>query len=163
VQARGSRRQARVQRIALNREATVVDTTSLKSLHTALIDAEQGYDTAVRDAEDPEMRALFEELRALHQEAHADVHAILVGKGEQPDETGSFMSMVHKTVISVRAAITGLDRPSLASFASGEERILKDYDAAIEETRADAPVVDRLRRHRDALQEVVSRMKLQAD
>jgi uncharacterized protein (TIGR02284 family) len=141
----------------------VVDTTSLKSLHTALIDAEEGYDTAVRDADGPEMRAVFEELRTLHQEAHADVHAMLVGNGEQPDETGSFMSMVHKTVVSVRAALTGLDRPSLTSFASGEERILNDYDAAIEESRGDAPVVDRLRRHRDALQEVVSRMKLEAN
>jgi uncharacterized protein (TIGR02284 family) len=150
------------QRIARNREATVVDTAALKSLHTALIDAEEGYDTAVRDADGPEMRALFEELRALHQKAHADVHAILVGKGEQPDETGSFMSMVHKTVVSVRAAITGLDKPSLTSFANGEERILKDYDAAIEESRDDQPVATQLRRHRDALQEVVSRMKLQA-
>jgi uncharacterized protein (TIGR02284 family) len=140
----------------------VADTASLKSLHTALIDAEEGYDTAIRDAEGPEMRALFEELRALHSEAHTDVHAILVGEGEQPDEAGSFMSMVHKTVISVRAAITGLDIPSLSSFASGEERILQDYDAAIEERRDDAPAADRLRRHRDALQEVVSRMKLQA-
>lgn len=140
----------------------MVDTTSLKSLHTALIDAEEGYDTAVKDAEGPEMRAIFQELRALHQEAHADVHAILVGKGEQPDEAGSFMSMVHKTVVSVRAAVTGLDKPSLTSFANGEERILKDYDAAIEESRGDAPVVDQLRRHRNALQEVVSRMKLQA-
>ena len=72
------------------------------------------------------------------------------------------MSMVHKTVISVRAAITGLDKPSLSSFASGEERILKDYDAAIEDCRDDPPVADRLIRHRDALQQVVSRMKLQA-
>jgi uncharacterized protein (TIGR02284 family) len=162
AQAPGSRPEARTQRIAQNREAKVVDTAALKSLHTALIDAEEGYDTAVRDAEGPEMRALFEELRALHREAHADVHAILVGRGEEPDETGSFMSMVHKTVVSVRAALTGLDKPSLTSFASGEERILKDYDAAIEECGEDAPAADRLRRHRDALQQVVSRMKLEA-
>ena len=44
----------------------MMDTASLKSLHTALIDAEEGYETAITDAEGPEMKALFEEIRDLH-------------------------------------------------------------------------------------------------
>jgi Domain of unknown function (DUF2383) len=41
------------------------------------------------------------------------------------------MGTVHKTVISVRSATTGLDENSLSSFASGEERIIDKYDEAL--------------------------------
>ena len=61
------------------------------------------------------------------------------------------MSIVHKAVISVRSAITGLDRSSLASFVGGEKRIVGAYDEAIQENRDDASVVARLQRSRSEL------------
>ena len=138
------------------------DTESLKSLHTTLIDAEKGYETAIADAEAPEMKAIFEKLSALHAKAHADVHAILLAKGERPDESGSFLSTVHKTVISVRSAVKGLDRSSLPSFADGEERIVGAYDRAIDDTGASDPALDTLRGDREALVAAIAQMKAQA-
>jgi uncharacterized protein (TIGR02284 family) len=138
------------------------DTESLKSLHTTLIDAEKGYETAIADATAPDMKALFERLSALHARAHADVHAILLEKGERPDESGSFLSLVHKTVISVRSAVKGLDRSSLPSFADGEERILGAYDQAIADAGPADPAVATLRRDREALAAAVAEMKAKA-
>ncbi len=132
---------------------------SLKSLHTALIDAMQGYEMAIESAESREIKTVFEEMRLNHRRAHADVDALLRAKGETPDESGSFMSTVHKTVIAVRSATTGLDYSSLKSFADGEERNLKAYDDAIQESAGDKLVVDKLTPHRHRLIGMIARMK----
>ena len=137
-------------------------TESLKSLHTTLIDAEKGYETAIRDAQAPDMKAIFEQLSALHARAHDDVHKILIGRGERPDESGSFLSVVHKAVISVRAAVAGLDRTSLPSFVDGEERIVGVYDRAIAETTAADPAREALQSHRRSLLAVIADMKAKA-
>lgn len=140
----------------------MADTESLKSLHTTLIDAEKGYETAIADAEAPEMKAIFEKLSALHAQAHSDVHAILLAKGEHPDESGSFLSVVHKTVISVRSAVKGLDRSSLPSFVDGEERIVGAYDQAIADTGASDVAADTLLKDREALIAAISELKAKA-
>jgi len=138
------------------------DVESLKSLHTVLIDAEKGYETALADAEAPAMKAIFEEMAALHAKAHSDVHAILLDKGERPDEGGSFLSVVHKTVISVRSAVKGLDRSSLPSFADGDERLLGYFDRAIEDAGAADPAVAVLRKDREALVAAIAELKAKA-
>jgi uncharacterized protein (TIGR02284 family) len=126
-------------------------TDSLKSLHTVLVDAEKGYETAIEDAQDAQVKAAFETFSALHARAHADVHALLVAQGESPDESGSFLSIVHKTVISVRSALAGLDRSSLPSFLDGEERIVQAYDKAISDAGSTGPAYEALTRDRQAL------------
>lgn len=84
-------------------------THSLAALHTALVDARNGYEEAIRRAERPDLKAIFQRVKALHQDAHAELHQALLARGFTPDESGSFMSTVHRTVISVRSAVVGLD------------------------------------------------------
>jgi len=138
------------------------DNESLKSPHTTLIDAEKGYDTAIADGEAADMKAIFGAMRALHGKAQADVHAILIARGERPDESGSFLSLVHKTVISVRSAVAGLDRSSLPSFIDGEERIVGAYDQAISDVGPSDPAAETLRKDRDALVAAISEMRAKA-
>lgn len=140
----------------------MTDNGSLKSLHTTLVDAQKGYETAIADAETPEIKAFFERIASLHQRAHSDIHAILLAKGERADDSGSFLSVVHKTVISVRSAVAGLDRSSLPSFADGEERIVGAYDRAIADLGASDPSGGTLRMHRDALVATIAEMKQMA-
>lgn len=111
----------------------MADNRSLKSLHTALIDARKGYETVLKEAEEGEMKALFRRMIVQHEAARCEVHQLLTSRGETPDEDGSFMASVHKTVISVRSAVSGLGRNALSSSADGEERIVETYDEAIEE------------------------------
>ena len=63
---------------------------------------------------------------ALKEKDHSEIHAGLSKLGEKPDDSGSFMSTVHKTVISVRSAVTGLGSNALSSFVMGEEQIIKE-------------------------------------
>jgi hypothetical protein len=72
------------------------------------------------------------------------------------------MSLVHKTVISVRSAVTGLDRPSLNAFASGEERIVSAYDEAVQESRDDSAVVEKLTRRKTQLLDMIASLKTRA-
>jgi uncharacterized protein (TIGR02284 family) len=133
----------------------MADNGSLASLHTALIDARNGYDEAIRDAEEPELKAIFSRLKLAHEKAHAELHNLLLARGLKPDDGGSFMSTVHKTMISVRSAVTGLNEEALSAFVEGEERIVEDYNRAIKDNPDDAAVVGLLQQQKAALQDEI--------
>ena len=135
------------------------DNHSLASLHTAIVDARNGYETAIARAQSPDLKAVFQRLDALHETAHAELHEALLARGLKPDDAGSFMSLVHETVISARSAIVGLDDTSLSAFASGEERIVADYDKAIEGNRDDGSLVALLERQKAKLEAEIGAMK----
>jgi uncharacterized protein (TIGR02284 family) len=141
----------------------MADKGSVASLHTALIDALKGYEEAIQDAEQPELRMVFRRLRLVHEKAHAELHHLLLARGMKPDERGAFMSTVHKTIISVRSAVTGLDEASLSAFADGEERIVGQYNSAIEDNHDDAAVVGLLERQKEALKDEIRVMRATAD
>ncbi|QKD05262.1 ferritin-like domain-containing protein [Mesorhizobium loti] len=133
----------------------------LSRLHTTLVDARAGYETAIDDAETAKLKAMFEQMFAIHGAAHSDIDKALVAKGEKPDESGSFMSTVHKAVISVRSAVTGVDENSLSSFVSGEQRIVEQYDEAIQD-ELDASTVAMLQYHKSRLLGMITRMQQNA-
>ena len=98
---------------------------------------------------------------ALRDRHHEELHTLLRSGGETPDDSGSFMATVHKTVIGVRAAVTGLDKNSLSSFASGEEEIVDQYDKAIAEAKGGAGE-DVLTRQKAELTSKIADMKRMA-
>ena len=140
-------------------ETFVTDKDSLIALHTALIDASHGYDEAIEDSERSDLRVMFQGAKALHDKAHAAIHEVLLARGLKPDDGGSFMSSVHKTVISVRPAVAGLGLKSLSAFASAEERIAQAYDRAIEGNADDRALVGLLERQKAELEQAISQMK----
>jgi uncharacterized protein (TIGR02284 family) len=142
-------------------ELDMSNNDSIVELHTALIDACNGYDEAIKDAQKPDLVALFQRAKALHEKAHANIHAILSARGVTPDEKGSFMSNVHETVISVRSAVVGLDKGSLSAFASGEERLIDAYQA-IQSNSDGGPARAALEQQRSALSELVGEMQRKA-
>ena len=105
-----------------------VDT--LKSLHTALIDSREGYKEALADAEGKSLTPLFQRIIELRTRHHSELHNLLLAGGEVPDDSGSFMSTVHRTVVKVRATLTGLDENVLPALIDGEERIIGYYEDA---------------------------------
>jgi uncharacterized protein (TIGR02284 family) len=131
---------------------------SLKKLHTDLVDNRNGYEEAVKDAEPP-LNAFFAEMVALKEKDHAELHGALSRLGEKPDEDGSFMSTVHKTVISVRAAVTGLGTNALSSFVMGEEQIVDAYDTALKDFASDPEIVATLTRQKATLLTKIAQMK----
>ena len=137
----------------------MTDSDSLKTLHTGLVDACNGYEEAIQDAEQSNMKALFERAKRTHEKAHDEIHRLLVGRGANPDDSGSFMTTVHKTVISLRSAVTGLNNNSLSAFAGGEERLIGEYDKAIEDNVDDLQIAGLLERQKAEIEELIDDMK----
>jgi hypothetical protein len=57
------------------------------------------------------------------------------------------MATVHKTIIKVRAATTGLDS-SLSSFVMGEEQVVEEYNKALKECALDPTIVATLHKQK---------------
>ena len=104
---------------------------TLTSLHTALVDSRNGYEEALKDAEGKGLTPLFRDMIALRSRDAAELSRLLTALGAQVDNEGSFMSAVHRTVISIRSVFSELDESILPGLIDGEERILGYYDEAI--------------------------------
>ena len=138
-------------------------TDHLKSLHTALIDARNGYKEALEDAEGKGMTSLFRELMMLHTR-DADVLAThLNALGEVVDDNGSFMSTVHRTVMNIRSLFGGLDESILPGLIDGEERILGYYDESIQTSATGTAEHTALVTQRQALHQKIADMKMRKD
>ena len=129
----------------------------MKSLHTVVIDARNGYEEALKDAEGRGLTPLFRDMMGLHQSHAEALAADLVRHGHTPDEKGSFLSAIHRTVISIRSLFGGLDESILPGLIDGEERVLSYYDEAL----SDCPPSETasLATQRAELQDKIDRMK----
>jgi uncharacterized protein (TIGR02284 family) len=138
-------------------------TDHLKSLHTALIDARNGYEEALEDAEGKGMTPLFRELMVLHTSDAEALAAHLSTLGEIVDEQGSFMSTVHRTVMNVRSLFGGLDESILPGLIDGEERLLGYYDEAIQTSTTGTAEHTTLVKQRQTLHQKIAGMKMRKD
>ncbi len=131
---------------------------ALKKLHTVLIDSRNGYDEALRDADGGGLTPLFREMIALREAHHHEIDAHLRDAGERPDESGSFMTAVHRTIFKIRSLMSGLDDSVLPGLIDGEERILTYYDDVL--SRAPSPAVaSTLNAQALTLREKIARMR----
>lgn len=105
---------------------------ALKSLHTLLVDSKNGYEEALSDAEGKGLTPLFHEMIALRDSHHGVIDTQLRAAGETPDESGSFLTFVHKTIFKVASVFTGLDESVLPGLIDGETRIAKHYEEVLE-------------------------------
>lgn len=132
---------------------------SLKKLHTALVDTRSAYELALKDTDDVEVAGICKEMISLRHTDHQELHQSLILAGEVPDEKGSFMSVVHETVVGVRAALTGISKKTLPAFASGEENIVGEYDDALREMSGDPKITEILNRQKQNLLTKIAEMK----
>jgi uncharacterized protein (TIGR02284 family) len=131
----------------------------LKTLHTNAIDACHGYEEALNDAEGRGMTPLFRDMIALHTTNAEDLASILSRSGHLPDQTGSFMSTVHRVVISLRALFGGLDSTILPGLIDGETRNTKSYDQALERTDGSPELRGLLEKQRRRIEDAIMRME----
>ena len=135
---------------------------ALKTLHTSLIDSRNGYEEALEDAEGKDLTPLFREMIDMRNTHAGELEPYLTALGETPDDDGSFMSTVHRTVISIRSILTDLDDSILPGLIDGEERIVKGYDEAIRLAPQTSGEYQALRAQRAAVQKKIDAMKSMA-
>ena len=133
----------------------------LKSLHTSAIDARNGYQEALEDAEGKGMTPLFRDMIVLHQGNATELARELTKANEIPDEDGSFMSMVHKTIMDVRSLFNGLDASVLPGLIDGEKRNVAKYDDALKVARLEPNVESLLTAQRGRIAQKIALMETQ--
>jgi uncharacterized protein (TIGR02284 family) len=135
----------------------------LKALHTSAIDARNGYQEALKDAAGRGMTPVFHDMMTLHADNAAELGRELVKANELPDDEGSFMTTVHKTIMDVRSLFDKLDESVLPGLIDGEKRNVSKYDEALKRAGAPASVVTLLIRLRDKLAQKIAQMQATAE
>ena len=137
----------------------------LKSLHTSAIDARNGYREAlkdaagIREAEGKGMMPLFRDMMNLHDANATELGRELVKVNELPDEEGSFMTVIHKTIMDVRSLFEGLDESVLPGLIDGEKRNVSKYEDALKQAGVPPNVAALLKRQRQGLVQKISWMQ----
>ena len=107
-------------------------TTALAALYNRSVDSVKGFAKMVEKAE-PSFRATAARFGALH-DSHVDrLAGLLAAQGMMPDADGSIMGTVNQAVVSFRALFDDIDEGVMDQVRSGEDWVLKAFDAAIAE------------------------------
>jgi uncharacterized protein (TIGR02284 family) len=130
----------------------------LKTLHTSAVDARNGYEEALEDAEGKGMTPLFRDMIALHDANAEELAGELINAGEKADDEGSFMSIVHQTIMSVRSLFNGLDGSVLPGLIDGEKRNVGKYDDALKAIPM-SPITTLLTAQRAKIQQKIAAME----
>jgi hypothetical protein len=108
------------------------EVAALSALSVRSLDSVKGFARMVESAE-LEFRDTAERFRALHAH-HADALArMLVDLGVKADADGGVMGLVNQAVVTFRAFFDDIDEDVMDQVRSGEDWILKSFDAAIAE------------------------------
>lgn len=133
----------------------------MKSLHTSAIDARNGYQEALDDAEGKGLTSLFRDMIALHQRNANELARELTRSNEIADDDGSFMGVVHKTIMGVRSLFNGLDESVLPGLIDGEKRNVAKYDDALKTVGTMANVASLLTEQRGKIAKKIALMETQ--
>lgn len=136
------------------REESKESLEKTRELKVAMDDALEGYGTMLDKAE-PSFRPTVTTLIERHRSARSDIEALLRERGADDGKDGSFMGAVHKTVVTVRAAVDDPDGDWIPGIVDGEERNLGKYDEAIAAAESDPALLATLRKHRQELERCV--------
>lgn len=132
-------------------------------LHTRLVDARDGYERGIELAERAEIAATLRGLRDLHAAHAAAIETAMASAGAPLEGEGSLMADVHKAVLSLRSAITGIDESVIPSLRDGETRIIGAYDAAVEALDPATSLHGLIATQRATLAEWVAMLEARAD
>jgi uncharacterized protein (TIGR02284 family) len=97
----------------------------------------------------------------LHEGNAEELGAFLVNVGVKEGDDGSFMSVIHRTIMNVRSLFNGLDDSVLPGLIDGEKRNLERYDRALATAGLPAPITKLLRDQRDKIEQKIADMEQQ--
>lgn len=127
------------------REDDIADNLSeLAKLQVRHVDAANGYETGLDNA-DAKLEPVLRQMINLHRQAGAEAADILIAHGGEPDTDGSWMSLVHETIISVRGLFDGIDEDVIPGIIDGEQRMLDQIGTVLSQdlwTQAEREIIE---------------------
>ncbi|QYM78017.1 PA2169 family four-helix-bundle protein [Horticoccus luteus] len=122
-------------------------------------DGHHGFRTAGEDAEDQELRNLFEQFAAERQRFTGELQNRIRSLGGDPDQHGSVSGTLHRGWIDIKSAIASNEPHSvLAECERGEDAALKAYREALKKD-LDLATRDIVSRQLTAIQAAHDRVK----
>ena len=111
----------------------------LNSLVTINNDRIQGYETALDETKDADLKSLFAQFIQTSITAKNELEEVLLKLGEKPDDGTRLDGKIYRLWMDFKAAVTGKDRTGiLSSCEYGEDVALNSYKDALEEEHLDS-------------------------
>lgn len=131
----------------------------LMRLHTDAVDAHNGYAEAVHGSRGGAPLDPFERMQAFYAGAARELGAEVERLGGQSDYGGSFMSVVHQSIVKLRGTVGKLDGDALSGLIEREQGALGLYDDALASGALDARARTMAASQRKALGEAVAALE----
>src|SRR6187431_2456348 len=110
----------------------------LTSLLTINNDRIKGYETALDETKDADLKSLFTQFIQTSQTAKKELETELVKLGEDPDDGTRLDGKIYRAWMDLKSAVTGNDRTAiLSSCEYGEDVALNSYKDALEQEHLD--------------------------
>lgn len=110
----------------------------LNSLITINNDRIKGYETALDETKDADLKSLFTQFIETSKNAKGELEAEVIQLGEKPDDGTRMDGKIYRVWMDFKAAVTGKDRTAiLNSCEYGEDVALNTYKDALEEEHVD--------------------------
>lgn len=140
---------------------------TLNDLIEVLKDGQKGFEAAAQDAEWADLKLTFQRFSEQRAKFAHDLQALVVQKGERPEESGTMAGALHRGWIHLKSSLTTRDDLAiLQECERGEDSAVKAYRDALASELGEAHFViaqqaveiqaahDRIRSLRDSFKEV---------
>ena len=106
----------------------------LNDIVAVVRDGKSFYETATPKVHDPELKELFKRMAAMKGEVLTGLSAEVKSMGEIPAAEGTWTGDLAKLYGEVRAMVGNTDYAWVAQLEDSEDRLVKAFDEAIQDT-----------------------------
>jgi uncharacterized protein (TIGR02284 family) len=120
----------------------------------------KGYQRAVEESEDAQLRGYYKQLVSQSQQFATDLNTHLTREGGEREESTTLKGKVYRAFMEAQAAVTGHSEKSLLAFnIHGETWALKAYKEALADQTLTGPIRQSVERQYQLSQQTYERLK----
>ena len=125
-------------------------------------DAEKGYLNAMQKTDQPEIKMFFKRTAQQRGDFARDLRREILSYGEIPEDSGTFKGDTKRVWTNIKALLSDNKiEVVLKECLNLENEASQEYDEILKEQRTLPPsTVELLRKHRDAIQTAMNKVKL---
>jgi uncharacterized protein (TIGR02284 family) len=124
----------------------------------------EGYQRAVDESEDAQLRGYYKQLASQSQQFATDLNTYLTREGGEREESTTLKGKLYRAWMDAKAAVTGRDEKTiLGSNIYGEEWALKAYKEALADQTLTGPVRQAVARQYALSQRTYAQLKKLAE
>jgi len=124
----------------------------------------EGYERAVAESEDPQLRGYYKQLVSQSQQFATDLNTYLTREGGARETSTTLKGKLYRAFMAAQAAVTGHSEKSLLAFnIHGETWALKAYEAALADQTLTGPMRQAVERQQHLAQQTYERLQKLAE